>query len=182
MPICPLIFLNWPTMRYHILMQKLSFLHRLLNSDQSTISVKVFNSLTNQAPGPLIIQQCKFLEEVYNSNITDSIMKGGATCLKYIKKALRVADSDYIWTKVSRQLSLRALSRDISWPKLWDMARDRGIQGARSIRVLLRVLAKPVFENSRCPFCDLELARESLFANHVATAHLSRSLQDLLAP
>ena len=138
--------------------------------------------LTNQAPGPLIIQQCKFLEEVYNSNITDSIMKGGATCLKYIKKALRVADSDYIWTKVSRQLSLRALSRDISWPKLWDMARDQGIQGARSIRALLRVLAKPVFENSRCPSCDLELARESLFANHVATAHLSWSLQDLLAP
>ena len=180
--LCPLIFLNWPTMRYRILIQKLSFLHRLLNSDQSTISVKVFNSLKNQVPGPLIIQQCKFLEEVYDSNITDSIMKGEEMCLKYIKTTLRAADSNYIWTKVSRQLSLRALSRDISWPKLWDMARDRGIQGARSIRALLRVLAKPVFENSRCPFCDLELARESLFANHVATAHLSRSLQDMLDP
>ena len=61
--LCPLIFLNWPTMWYRILMQKLSFLHRLLNSDQSTISVKVLNSLTNQAPGPHIIQQCKFLEK-----------------------------------------------------------------------------------------------------------------------
>ena len=64
-----LIALRWPTMRYHIFTRKLSLLHRLMKSQQSTISAKVFESMKHQIPGPLIIDQCKFLEEVYKTNI-----------------------------------------------------------------------------------------------------------------
>ena len=154
-------------MRYRILIQKLSFLHRLLNSHQSSISVKVFHSLKDQGPGPLIVKQSKFLEEVYHTNVTESILLGETTCLKSIKKALRAADLDYVWSKVAQQTSLRALSRDISWPKLWDMARDRGIQGTRSLAMFLRILASPTSDNSKCPLCDSDISRVSPFADQI---------------
>ena len=178
--LCPLIFLQWPTMRYRILIRKLGFLHRLLNSPQSSIGAKVFHSIKDHDPGPLIVQQCKFLEEVYHINVTESILRGEDTCLKSIKKALRTADSDYIWSKVAQQTSLRALSRDISWLKLWDMARDRGIQGTRSLAMFLRILASPTLDNSKCPFCDSDISGVSTFADHITTEHLSTSLSDLL--
>ena len=99
-----------------------------------------------------------------------------------MKKALRAADSDYLWTKVSQQTSLCTLPREVSWPKLWDMARDRGIQGARSLNMILRTLATHIFsENFICPFCDTLLSRDSVFAVHVARAHLSRPLSSVFS-
>ena len=62
---------------------------------------------------------------------------------KSINKILRAADSDYIWSKAAQQNSLHALPRD--WP--WDMARDRGIQGTRSLTA--------IDTNFQCPFCGL---------------------------
>ena len=72
--------------------------------------------------------------------MTDSILEGDVTCSTSVKKVLREADYDNTWTEMAKQNSLRALSRDISWPKLWDMARDRGI-GARSLSMIIRLLA-----------------------------------------
>ena len=141
---------------------------------------KFSNSLKHQQPGPLIVQQCKLQEEVYDTNLTKLILEGDVTCFKSIKKALRAADSDYVWSKVSQQTSLRVLSRDISWPKLWDLARDRGIQGTRSLAMILRILATPIQENTKCSLCDSELSRDSLFADHISAVHLSRPLTTIL--
>ena len=55
-------------------------------------------------------------------------------------------DSDNVWSKVSRQGSL-ALSSDISWPQLWDMARDRGVQGSGYLSAIIKVLTKQMQEN-----------------------------------
>ena len=78
-----------------------------MKSQQSTISAKVFESMKHQIPGPLIIDQCKFLEEVYKPNITATIVEGGGAGLK---KALNAEDIDYIWSQVEMQNSLRSLS------------------------------------------------------------------------
>ena len=51
-------------------------------------------------------------------------------------------DIDYIWSQVEKQNSLRSLSSEISWPKLWDMARDQGIPSSRSLTVTIKVLKK----------------------------------------
>ena len=177
----PLIALRWPTMRYRILTRKLSFLHRLMKSQQSTISAKVFESMKHQIPGPLIIDQCKFLEEVYKTNITATIVEGGGAGLKKAKKALNAEDIDYIWSQVEMQNSLRSLSSVISWPKLWDMARDRGIQGSRSLTVFLKVLTTPIFKDLICPFCNHVLTRDSIFAEHISTIHLSQPISHLIS-
>ena len=107
---------HFSSLAYHILIRKLSFLYQIVNSHQSTINIQVFNSLRHEASGPLIVQQCKFLEEVYDTNVTESILEGDEMCFKS-QETLRVA----ILTMFGNSL---ALSSDISWPKLWDMAQQ----------------------------------------------------------
>ena len=50
--LCPLVFLQWPTMQYCILIWKLSFLHRLLNSPQFNFPsvTKCFTDLKTRTP------------------------------------------------------------------------------------------------------------------------------------
>ena len=93
-----------------------------MKSQQSTISAKVFESMKHQIPGPLIIDQCKFLKEAYKTKITATFVEGGGAGLKKAKNK-NTEDIDYIWSQVEKQNSLRSLSSEISWPKLWDMAR-----------------------------------------------------------
>ena len=66
----PLVALQWPTMRLRILHRKISFLWRLLHPKKVSISVEVFNCLREKDSEPLVIQQCKFLEQVYKTNLT----------------------------------------------------------------------------------------------------------------
>ena len=79
------------------------------------------------------------------------------------------------------QNSLRSLSSVISWPKLWDMARDRGIQGSRSLTVFLKVLTTPIFKDLICPFCNHVLTRDSIFVEHISTIHLSQPISHLIS-
>ena len=60
---------------------------------ETYLRAKVVSSLKNQASGPIIVQQCKFLEEVYNTNITKSILERDTTC--YAKGYASIVDSIY---------------------------------------------------------------------------------------
>ena len=72
--------------------------------------------------------------------------------LRAVKDKLQAADRDYIWSLVSSRENLAALSRDISWMRLWDEAREQGIRGARAIATVLRVITIPVFtDDFVCP-------------------------------
>ena len=69
---------------------------------------------------PLVVQQYKFMEQVYGTNITDIILSQqvgdeNLLSLKSAKKILHDADCHYIWEQVSSQQSLAALSCDINW-------------------------------------------------------------------
>ena len=179
--LCPLIGLQWPSMRLRVLHRKLGFLWRLMFPHHSSISVEVFNSMKDQLPGPLIVQQCKFLEQAYRTNFTSSILKGDITSIRPVKKALTTADQDLIWAQISQKNSLRSMSRTISWPKLWDLARDRGIQGARSLSAIFEVLTTPIFDERKCHHCDIVITRDVPYSDHIARAHLLQPLADIIA-
>ena len=61
------------------------------------------------------------------------------------------------------------------------MARDRGIQGSRSLTVFLKVLTTPIFKDLICPFCNHVLTRDSIFAEHISTIHLSQPISRLIS-
>ena len=178
--LCPLIALQWPSMRYRVLIRKLRFLGRLLNPHRNTICVKVFNALREQEQGPLIIEQCRILEQAYHTNTTLAFIEGNIT-ISTMKRDLLKADQDNIWSLVTKYNSLRSLHRTISWPKLWDLARDHGIQGARSLATIFKTLTSPIFDVRSCPHCNTLITRESIFGEHIFSAHLSRSLADVIS-
>ena len=182
----PLVALQWPTMRLRILHRKISFLWRLLHPKKVSISVEVFNCLREKDSEPLVIQQCKFLEQVYKTNLTEVILQQEKNfenhlTLRAVKDKLQAADRDYIWSLVSSRENLAALSRDISWMRLWDEAREQGIRGARAIATVLRVITIPVFtDDFACPVCGHKYGRSNLPADHITKVHLGCELKHLL--
>ena len=176
---CPLIALKWPSMRLRILKRKMIFLLRLMKLENSSISAKVFRSLRESDTEPLVVQQCKYQKQAYNTNFTQTIL----TDIKSIFKVPEKADHELTWIHVKERPSLKPLSRSISWPKLWDIARDRGIQGAISLQAILSALTIPTvytFSEMKCPLCNTINSKEVHFSNHFVQTHLSMSLEGLI--
>ena len=161
-------------MRYRIFSRKISFLFKLLHPQRGSISSDVFNALKDHEPGPLIVQQCRFLEQIYGTNLTSS----SDISLRSIKKTLRKADQNYIWDQAANHNSLSLMSRDISWPRLWDTARDHGPQAALSLQAVLRMLTSPTYKESSCSHCNFTVQNDSPPADHLYS-HLSYSLDIL---
>ena len=140
--------------------------------------MKVFNALKEQEQGPLIIEQCKLLEQVYHTNTTLAFI----ITISTVRRDLLKADQGNIWSLVSKHNSLQPLHRTISWPKLWDLAHDHGIQGARSLAAIFKTLTSPIFDIRSCPHCsNTFITRESIFGEHISSAHLSSSLADVIS-
>ena len=105
-----------------------------------SISVEVFNCLREKDSEPLVIQQCKFLEQVYKTNLTEVILQQeenfeNRLTLRAVKDKLQAADRDHIWSLVSPHENLAALSRDISWMRLWDEARQQVLEFAAEVNL-----------------------------------------------
>ena len=73
--LAPLITMRWPYMRLRVLKRKLKFLTKLVKAENRSISSQVFRSLLQSGTEPIVVQQCKFLEQVYNTNITQKLLK-----------------------------------------------------------------------------------------------------------
>ena len=178
---CPLIALRWPSMRLRILKRKIRFLLRLMKPENSSISSKVFCSLRDNDTDPLIVQQCRLLESAYHTNFTQTILtEGDSVDIRSIIKALEKADQDLTWLHAEQKSSLCHLSRAISWMKLWDIARDRGIHGTRCLQVIFKVLTTPIFTDLKCPLCSVYISEQCTYAKHLLQSHSSISVKYLI--
>ena len=139
-------------MRFCILCKKLGFLWRVLNPKKNSIYVDVFNSLRGKQIEPLLVQQCKFLEKIYGTHFTETLLmqhRDEIECpltIKAVWKQLEDMDRDYIWMQVSSRESLT------HWLRLWDDTRDYGLPGARALEAFLRTLTIPVFGGIFLPY------------------------------
>ena len=175
-----LIALGWPTMRYRIFSRKISFLFKLLHPQHGSISSDVFNALKDHEPGSLIVQQCRFLEQIYGTNLTSSLLTNSSDIsLRSIKNTLCKADQNYIWDQAANHNSLNLMSQDVSWPRLWDTARDHGPQAALSLQAVLRMLTSPTYKESSCSHCNFTIPKDSPPADHLCS-HLLYSLDNIL--
>ena len=69
-----LMALQWPSMRARILIIKLCFLLKVVNSDLS-LSARVVRSLAASDVEPVVItRQCRLLESIYKSNYTTFVL------------------------------------------------------------------------------------------------------------
>ena len=82
---------------------------------------------------------------------------------------------------MSSHESLAVLTRNINWLRLWDDARDYGIQGARALESTHRTITIPIIEElSLCHLCGYRYIKDHPPAEHIMEAHLSCDLVHLL--
>ena len=175
--------LQWPSMRARILIIKLCFLLKVVNSDHS-LSARVFRSLAaSDVESLLITRQCRFLESTFKSNFTTTVLTSSETISKHsLKKDIFQLDLSLLFADASTHPSQQyvhavATSHDGSWPKLWDIALERGVFGTTSMQSILRFLSLHVNSDGTCPVpnCSFHVGSESP-CEHFLTAHTSLNI------
>jgi len=111
------IGLSWPSITSRILMQNLSFLCRLLTSDDDSIAIHTFNTFVSQSAHNLsLVKQCIFLDSKLKTNFTTLILSdtGSArACLKVMKKSISSTDRQLLLEEAGHHQSV-CLAREVN--------------------------------------------------------------------
>ena len=163
-------------MRARILIIKLCFLFKTVNSDL-TLSARVFRSLAASDVESLVItRQCRFLESIYKSNYTTAVLTFSNRSLQkeilQLDLSLLLADASI---NPSQQYVQAVASSNVgSWLKLWDLALERGAFGTTCVQAILRFLSLHGHSDGICPVpkCSFYVGSESP-CDHFLSAHTS---------
>ena len=175
-----LMALQWPTMRARILIIKLCFLFKVVNSDL-TLSARVFRSLSaSDVESLVIIRQCHFLESIYKSNYTTALLTSSDEISNHsLKKEILQLDLSLLLADASTHPSqqyVQAVASNIdgSWLRLWDLALEKGVFGTTCVQAILRFLSLHAHSDGTCPApnCSFNVCSESP-CEHFLSAHTS---------
>ena len=173
----PLLALNWPTMRCRCLCTKLSFLHKIHSSEQSTLSTEVFNALTFPSiESTLLINQCRLLEQAYSQKFTDEVLTNPDVVMRSLKEQIIKADCSLLLSEARTHPSQSIVAEVAShmwWLKVWDTALDHGPPGTIAVLSILKLLSKTVFANRQCNVegCDFVIPPNTACHEHFLTQH-----------
>ena len=170
--------LKWPSMRARILIIKLKFLHKIIVGDLS-LSARTFRSLAvTDVESLLLVRQCRFLESTLDSSFTTSILTSPkSVSLSSIKKDIRKLDISLLLSDAASHRSQTlvqqiASSQEGNWPKLWDLALERGVFGTTCIQAVLKFLSLHPHSDNTCPIpnCGILLDTHSI-CSHFLSDH-----------
>ena len=181
--------LHWPSMRARILIIKLKFLLKAISGDLS-LSARSFRSLAvSDVESLLLVRQCRFLESTLDSNFTTSVLTSpNSVPFSSIKKDILLLDFTLLLDDAASHPSQFfvhkiASSQEVSWPKLWDLALERGVFGTTCIQAVLKLLSLHILSNNMChvPNCNISLDSESP-CSHFLSHHseLTASIEDII--
>ena len=173
----PLLALDWPTMRCRCLCAKLSFLHKILSSEQSTLSTEVFNTLTfSNVESTLLINQCRQLEQPYTQKFTDEVLTNPDVVMRSLKKQIIRADHSLVLSEANTHPSqsiVAEVASHMGWLKVWDTALDHGPSGTNAVLSILKLLSKTVFADRKCNVegCNFVVPPNDACYEHFLTQH-----------
>ena len=78
---------------------------------------------------------------------------------------------------ISKHLSNQSLKHlstihsEISWLKIWDTALDCGVRGSRVALCVFNTLSRPLFGDRLCPRCEVSIAEDSTYLEHLSFHH-----------
>ena len=103
------IGLDWPSVRARILIRELSYLRILAKNDDEKLSTQIFRAFAVSDISQLtLVQQCRYLEESYNTHVTNEIL----TCprsLRDIKRRVLASDKSLRLEQCHQHQSLKHL-------------------------------------------------------------------------
>ena len=144
--------LNFKSMACRILLRKLSFLGKLLESRQRTISSAIFTSATISDPSEVsIVQQCKMLESRLSVQIVDDCLShsdAAPAIVRSEKSTIIDADMGSLIISALHHPSachIATIATKISWNHLWNLALDRGTNGTSQLQRIVHHLSRPTY-------------------------------------
>jgi hypothetical protein len=173
-----IIALHWPRMRVCILLRKLTFLVKLLQSTSDNLSSRVFRTLASEDVSKIsLVEQCQLLESESGTSFAAQCLNdpGNAQLvLQEAKEALISRDWEIVLEMAKCHQSTKHIADPriaSSWCKLWDIALDHGVRGTRLTQHLLSVMCRPVFGKRECPICNNIIHQSTSYFEHVSSDH-----------
>ena len=164
------IGLDWPSMRARVLIRKLNYLRKLVGEGEERLSSQIFLAFGSRDVSQLtIIEQCRYLETVYETNFTGEVLTS-ADVWRNIHKKILTVDKHLRADSASTHQSLKHLSAihsEVSWLRIWDVALDYGTRGSKSALSLFRTLSHPLFG---CPRCETPIT-DTTYIEHLIHHH-----------
>ena len=143
------------TMRCRVLIRKLSFLQRVVNSNSASLSGTALLALSDDTASICLVRECRELEEVFGTHFTQEILSDNAPSLKEVKDAIHERDRTKLTEKCSEKAPMiAAVARRITWSRLWDSAMDLGDKSVKGLQYLSRAMSHHGCGNHPCPLCD----------------------------
>ena len=149
--------LHWPSMRARILIIKLKFLHKIIVGDLS-LSARTFRSLAvTDVESLLLVRQCRF-------HIPQKCLSLSSIKKDILKLDISLLLSDAASHRSQTLVQQIASSQEGSWPKLWDLALERGVFGTTCIQAVLKFLSLHPHSDNTCPIpnCGILLDTHSI--------------------
>ena len=173
-----LIGLHWPRIRVYVLLRKLAFLVKLLQSNRDNLSSRIFRTMASDDIHKIsLIEQCQFLEDGYDTSFVADCLNDPENAHLVFKEA-RAFLLQKDWTLVLEMASQHHSLKHVldpriasSWAKLWDFGLDYGYHGTKSLQSLYRVMTRPVFGDRKCPSCEQAIDQSLSYLEHVCSQH-----------
>ena len=142
-------------MRCRVLIRKLSFLQRVVNSNSASLSGTALLALSDDTASICLVRECRELEEVFRTHFTQEILSDNAPPLREVKDAIHERDRTKLTAKCSEKAPMiAAVARRIIWSRLWDSELDLGDKSVKGLQYLSRAMSHHGCGNHPCPLCD----------------------------
>ena len=178
--LAPLIGLHLPSMMARVFIRKLSFLAKLLTSNEDTQSSRTFRTCAaDNVYNISLIQQCQWLQCTLNiEQILQQCLENPDSAVLIVKSARNsILRRDWANTVhlAKSHMSLKHIvsSNDIAsgWCRIWDSALDQGYRGTKLSQCLFRSLCHPLLVIASAsivmPTFHLTWLTSNTYASHI---------------
>ena len=119
-------------MRSRLLVTKLGFLRRVMESSSGSLSGRVLEALCESM---CLVKECRELEESFGTRHVEAVIRGNAVAAKEMKETIYQQDgwkvADRCWEKAP---VIAEVARRVGWAQLWDATLDIGGKAVRGCR------------------------------------------------
>ena len=163
--------LEVPTMRSRLLVTKLGFLRRVVESDSGSLSAQVLEALCDDVESLCLVRECRELEESLGMLYVDSIMSRSAVSVREMKEVIYQRDRLKLvgrcWEKAP---VIAEVASRIGWARLWDGALNCGGKAVRGLQMLSRAMSHHGRGSRPCQLCDTA-PLQSTVLDHILCHH-----------
>ena len=161
--------MGFQSVQCRILVRKLGFLLRVLDSDPKSVSGRVVETLSHDGTSSTCVdRECMELEESCGVMITNSKLGGQRSWIRCQKEGLRKLDREQLLKRFRVKAPVAAMVQErVGWLRLWDSVMNYRLQHIRGLQILMSNHGAGQHPSPLCRTSDLTIT----VLEHVLLAH-----------